>query len=57
VRTYTSVDELEQILADPDGFPDDAKMAAISDQIREHHNFDVRAVTLLQAVAAHRSRS
>ena len=55
VRTYTTVEELEQVLADPDGFPDDAQMAAISQRIRDEHNFDARAAALLKAVRAKRN--
>jgi glycosyltransferase involved in cell wall biosynthesis len=54
VRTYTSTQQLAEILADPSGFPDDSEMAAISQMIRDEHNFDKRAETLLEAARAHR---
>ncbi|THJ64969.1 glycosyltransferase [Arthrobacter echini] len=50
VRTYTSLEELEHLLKDRNGFPDDTRMAEISRQIRDEHNFDARASTLLRAV-------
>ncbi|WDF32132.1 glycosyltransferase [Arthrobacter agilis] len=54
VRTYSSLEDLEQILADDQGFPDDTEMEAISQHIRDEHNFDARAATLLAAVRDHR---
>lgn len=54
VRTYASLEQLAEILADPSGFPDDSEMAAISQMIRDEHNFDKRAETLLEAARAHR---
>lgn len=54
VRTYTSTEQLAEILADPSGFPDDSEMAAISQMIRDEHNFDKRAETLLGAAREHR---
>ncbi|MGO4803842.1 glycosyltransferase [Arthrobacter sp. 2MCAF15] len=54
VRTYTSTEQLAEILADPSGFPDDSEMAAISQMIRDEHNFDKRAETLLGVVREHR---
>ncbi|MHA7219790.1 glycosyltransferase [Arthrobacter sp. MDT1-48-3] len=55
VRTYSSLDDLEGILTDPGAFPDDAQMAAISEEIRHEHNFDRRAEVFVRAVAAARS--
>ena len=54
VRTYTSTEQLAEILADPSGFPDDPEMVAISQMIRDEHNFDKRAETLLEAARKHR---
>ncbi|MFF2245798.1 glycosyltransferase [Arthrobacter sp. NPDC058130] len=54
VRTYTSTDQLSEILADPSGFPDDSEMASISQMIRDEHNFDQRAASLIDAVRSHR---
>ncbi|MEY9777413.1 glycosyltransferase [Arthrobacter sp. MW3 TE3886] len=49
VRTYTSIEQLAEILADPKGFPDDSEMIAISQMVRDEHNFDKRAEALLEA--------
>lgn len=54
VRTFNSAQQLAEILGDPDGFPDESEMAAISQMVRDEHNFDKRAETLLEAVRGHR---
>ena len=54
VRTYSSTEQLAEILADPSGFPDDSEMVAISQMVRDEHNFDKRAETLLEAARGHR---
>lgn len=54
VRTFASVQQLAEILGDPSGFPDDSEMTAISQMVRDEHNFDKRAGTLLEAVRKHR---
>lgn len=54
VRTYSSLEELREILSDPSGFPDDSRMTSISREIRDEHSFDKRAATLLEAVTRKR---
>ncbi|MFH5824245.1 glycosyltransferase [Georgenia sp. AZ-5] len=52
VQTYRSVEELRDILADPDAhFPDHASMSELSAMVREQHNFDRRAEAILQAMS------
>ena len=50
VRTYRTTEQLAAILDDPSGFPDDSEMAAISQMVRDEHNFDKRAESLIDAV-------
>lgn len=56
VRTYTSIEQLAEILSDPSGFPDDSEMVAISEMVRQEHNFDKRAESLLDAVQGNLGR-
>jgi hypothetical protein len=55
VQTYSSLEELDRILADTSVFPDDAEMKAISQMVREEHNFGNRADVLLTTALDHRA--